>query len=141
MASSTVLSQSGTPRRRSKTEEGSSLSSTVTAKFSSFLGKAKRGQSVDLEREDRSHQLQEPLLETDDGIALVSRSDDVHSAPEGCESSGRYRRRAKPWRRGMRLPKGRRSRRKPVNDKFIDSSKNTPHLHYVKQCTLDNVLT
>ncbi len=125
MASSTDI------RRRSKTEESSASSSKITTRI--------RGQSVDLDWEDRSRQLQEPLLTqgTDDSIALVPKSD-VHSAPEEGDSGLRYRKRAKRWRKGMRLPKER-SRRKTVYDKFIDSSKNTPH--YVKDSAIiDNVL-
>ncbi len=128
MASDTVQSRT---RLRSKTEDDSS-SNKVTAR--SFFGRAKRGQSFDLDREDRSHQLQESLLDPVDSIALASRPDGTHSTPEGADSE-EYRKRAKRWRRGMRLPKGR-SRKKTLNDKFIDSSKNTPH--YVKHYASEN---
>ena len=118
----------------SSTEEEPISPTTVTTSF--FHGKAKRGQSLDLERGDHSNQLKEPLLEADHDIELASPCGDIHSAPEQVES-GKFRRRANKWRRGMRLPKGR-TRRKTVNDKFIDSSKNTPH--YVKHCASDNML-
>ena len=124
-------------RSKSSTAEEPILPTRDKASF--FHSQAKRGQSLDLERGGRSSQLKEPLLTTDDDIELASPCGDVHSAPEQVES-GKFRRRAKVWRRGMRLPKGRTSRRKMVNDKFIDSTstKNTPH--YVKHCASDNML-
>ncbi len=129
-------------RLRSKSSSAEEPISPTRVKVSFFHSQAKRGgqrghvQSLNLERGD---QLKEPLLTTDNDIELASPCGDVHSAPEQVES-GKFRRRAKVWRRGMRLPKGRTSRRKMVNDKFIDSTstKNTPH--YVKHCASDNML-